>query len=308
MNTNNTCNYSAILCTYNSQDTVRDAVQSIINQSVLPHEIIIIDDCSTDRTCEILDEINYEYPEIVLIKNDLNLGQAECRNIAANFATGSILIMFDDDDISLKVRAEVHLQMHRTGSDISFVSSQKIYENGYSVECSNRDLERIQLKPSAWVAKLSLGLSSKFLDDLWIPACTLAITKVSFESLGGFDRTFRRLEDADFFIRAAKAGLTASWSSTSLVIRKATFSSSKGGAHETAFEKHLILKHQALLSKKDYNRALRLVQVREAYFTSKYFMMFILICKNPLIGVVSFKRVIRFFARLFHDIRKAKSK
>jgi hypothetical protein len=131
---------------------------------------------------------------------------------------------------------------------------------------------------------------------------------ISIENAVKAGLTFRRLEDADFFIRAAKAGLSASWSSTSLVIRKATFSSSKGGAHETAFEKHLILKHLALLSKKDFNKGLRLVQVREAYFTSKYFMMFVLICKNPLIGVVSFKRVMRFFARLFHDIRKAKSK
>lgn len=280
---------------------------SIIDQTLRPNEVIVVDDYSTDKTYSILEQIALEHSDIVIIKNKSNLGQAESRNIGAACATGDILIFFDDDDVSLKDRAETHLKMHSPQSDLSFVSSQKTYENGYLVDCINQDLTEVRLEPFLWVEKLTLGLGPKLLDDLWIPACTSSITQEAFRSLGGYDRSLRRLEDADLFIRAAAANMTSSWSSIILVKRMATFSESKGGILETMHEKLLLSKHRNYLAKKTYLSGLRLIQIREAYFTKRYLRMAILICKNPLSGVVSRKRIFRFFSRLVHDIKKGQS-
>ena len=46
--------YAAILCTYNSEETVLAALESILNQLVTPTEILIIDDCSQDATIELI--------------------------------------------------------------------------------------------------------------------------------------------------------------------------------------------------------------------------------------------------------------
>ena len=51
-----TSNYSAILTTYNSEFTVKRALDSILNQTDSPVEVIIVDDCSTDNTWKILEE------------------------------------------------------------------------------------------------------------------------------------------------------------------------------------------------------------------------------------------------------------
>ena len=307
MITNKASTYSAILCAHNSQATIRDALMSIIEQSLKSNEVIVVDDYSTDQTYSILKQIALKHSDILIIKNNSNLGQAESRNIAAACATGDVLIFFDDDDVSFKDRAETHLKLHNLGSDLSFVSSQKTYKNGYVVDCINQDLTEVRLEPSVWVEKLTLGLGPEMLSNLWIPACTSSITKVAFRALGGYDKSFRRLEDVDLFIRAAAAKMTSSWSSDVLVDRVATFSETKGGILETRHEKLLLLKHSKYLPKKAYLSGLRLIQIREAYFTKRYFRMAILICKNPLSGVVSQKRLFRFFSRLVHDVKKGKS-
>ena len=277
---------------------------SIVEQSLESNEIIVVDDYSTDETYSILEQFALEHSEIMIIKNKSNLGQAESRNIAAALATGDILIFFDDDDVSLRERADAHLKMHALPSDLSFVSSQKIYENGYTVNCSNQDLTEVRLEPSVWVEKLTLGQEPRMLNDLWIPACTSSITNRAFQALGGYDKSFRRLEDADLFLRAAAASLTSSWSSTILVKRMATFSEYKGGVLETSHEKLLLSKHRKFLATTKYLNGLRLIQIREAYFTKKYFRMIFFICKNPFAGVVSWKRTRRFLARLAHDLKK----
>ena len=296
--------YSAILCAHNSQATIHSALKSIIQQSLKSNEVIVVDDYSTDETYSILEQIALEYSDIVIIKNNSNLGQAESRNIAAARATGDILIFFDDDDVSLKDRAITHLKMHSLQSDLSFVSSQKTYKNGYTIDCINQDLKKVRLEPLIWVEKLTLGSGPDTLNNLWIPACTSSITKVAFRSLGGYDKSFRRLEDADLFIRASAANMTSSWSSNILVKRMATFSEAKGGIVETMHEKLLLSKHKNYLAKKKYLTGLRLIQIREAYFTKRYLRMAILICMNPLSGVVSQKRLFRFFSRLLHDAKK----
>lgn len=304
MSINRASTYSAILCAHNSQATIRDALLFIVDQSLKSNEIIVVDDYSMDDTYSILEQLALEHSEIMIIRNKSNLGQAESRNIAAARATGDILIFFDDDDISLKERAKVHVEMHALPTDLSFVSSQKIYENGYILNCSNKDLMGVRLKPSDWVEKLTLGLEHQMLYDLWIPACTSSITNKAFQAIGGYDKSFRRLEDADLFLRAAAAGFTSSWSSTILVKRLATFSASKGGVLETSHEKLLLSKHREFLAIDNYLYGLKLIQIREAYFTKKYFRMIILICKKPFVGVVSWRRIKRFFARLAHDLRK----
>jgi len=303
---NKVSTYSAILCAHNSQATIRDAVMCIIEQSLKYNEVIVVDDYSTDQTFSILEQIALTHSGIVIIKNDSNLGQAESRNIAAACATGDVLIFFDDDDVSLKDRAAAHMQMHSLQSDLSFVSSQKTYKNGYVVDCINQDLTAVRLEPSVWVEKLTLGLGPEMLNDLWIPACTSSITKVAFNTLSGYDKSFRRLEDADLFIRAAAARMASSWSSDVLVKRVATFSETKGGMLETMHEKLLLSKHMRYLPKNAYLSGLMLIQIREAYFTKRFFRMAILICKNPLSGVVSQKRLFRFFSRLVHDVKKGK--
>lgn len=296
--------YTAILCTYNSEETVLVALKAILNQSVKPNEIIIIDDCSQDATIEIIHNAIKSLTEVKLIKNEVNLGQSASRNKAAQIANSEILVFFDDDDISKPERAQAHIQMHLDSADISFVSSSKKYANGYSVDCINQNLSLKDLSAKDWVLKMTTGQAKSALKNLWVPCSTCAVNRTFFLANGGFDVEMRRLEDAEFFIRAAIANGLASWTSQNLVIRNASFANDKGGQIDTQFEKDLLKKHRNLLTASQYRNALSLSEVRSAYFSKQYLRFIFKVAVNPLLLINSISRSARFAKRVIHDLKK----
>lgn len=303
---NKAVTYAAILCTYNSEETVLAALSAILNQSTKPNEIIIIDDCSQDSTTEIIHNAIKALPEVKLIKNEINLGQSASRNKGAQITNSEILVFFDDDDISKPERAQAHIQMYQGSADISFVSSTKKYANCYSVECINQNLSLRDLSAKDWVLKLTTGKAKPSLKNLWVPCSTCAVNRTFFLALGGFDTSMRRLEDTEFFVRVAIAQGSASWSGENLVIRNATFTDEKGGLIDTQFEKNLLEKHKNLLTPNQYRNALSLSEVRSAYFSKQYLKFIYKAAQNPMLLIQSIGRSARFVKRVVHDLKKGR--
>jgi glycosyltransferase involved in cell wall biosynthesis len=98
---------SFIVVAYNQERFIHDALQSAIAQTYDPLEIILSDDCSTDRTFEIIrDEVRaYCGPHLITInRNDKNLGLAGNINRAFELASGQFFVLQGGDDISLPHR------------------------------------------------------------------------------------------------------------------------------------------------------------------------------------------------------------
>ena len=117
----NSNNYSAILTTYNAEDTFQRAFKSIINQSKKPDEIIIVDDASTDKTFAIINRIAGDNERIKIIKSTTNLGPANSRNLGVSVSKNDFLVFFDDDDESQEIRAEIQIK-NLNQSDLNYVS------------------------------------------------------------------------------------------------------------------------------------------------------------------------------------------
>lgn len=101
---------SFLVFAYNHEQYIADAVESALAQTYHPLEIIISDDCSTDRTFEIAQEIvaRYRGPHRVkLNKNSNNMGLAEHFNKVMNSCTGEFVITAGGDDISSPERSKV---------------------------------------------------------------------------------------------------------------------------------------------------------------------------------------------------------
>ena len=88
--------FSILIACYNQRHFVQAAVESAISQPFPSKEIIVVDDCSTDGTADILDEFG---DSIQLVKFEKNQGAIAARNYAANLATGEYLVFLDGDDI-----------------------------------------------------------------------------------------------------------------------------------------------------------------------------------------------------------------
>lgn len=86
--------FSIIIPAYNAQDTICNAINSVINQTYPNHEIIVIDDCSTDNTYKVVKE----YSNIKLLQTHINSRQGAARNIGLNICSGEYILFLDADD------------------------------------------------------------------------------------------------------------------------------------------------------------------------------------------------------------------
>jgi glycosyltransferase involved in cell wall biosynthesis len=106
---------------YNGEKYLRQAVDSILNQSFKNFEFIIIEDCSTDNTLKILKEYQVADSRIILIQKNENKGFkgfVENLNIGLNTARGKYIARMDADDISLPHRLEKQYEFLEKNPDI----------------------------------------------------------------------------------------------------------------------------------------------------------------------------------------------
>ena len=296
--------YAAILTTFNAEDSIGQAIQSILNQDIKASEIWIIDDCSTDNSLANINSWANKNNTIKVIKNEKNSGQSFGRNFAGFNSKSELLIFFDDDDISNPKRATTHIEMYLSGADLSFVSSQKTYPNKYTTVFQNKRITNFCPKPYDYARKLLMGITAESVTLGWIPACSMAITRTAFEKLQGFDENFRRLEDAELVIRASKSAALFSWSEEILVSRNSTYSDDKGGTLETKFELTLLEKYSDLFSKNEIREAKSLIKARSLYFGKRYLSLVIFIALHPDLILAHPVRMKRFAKRILHDLRK----
>ena len=95
---------SVLMTAYNREKYIEEAILSVANSTYANFELIILDDCSIDRTLEIAQEYQTRDPRIKVYSNQQNLGDYPNRNKAASYAKGD-LIMFVDSDDSIHMKA-----------------------------------------------------------------------------------------------------------------------------------------------------------------------------------------------------------
>jgi glycosyltransferase involved in cell wall biosynthesis len=98
---------SIALCTYNGEKYLKEQLESFLRQKLLPHEIVVCDDLSTDSTVKILEDFSQTAPFSVRIyQNDRNIGLTKNFSKAASLCTGEYIAFSDQDDIWLPDRLD----------------------------------------------------------------------------------------------------------------------------------------------------------------------------------------------------------
>lgn len=89
---------SILMTAYNREKYIGEAIQSVLNSTYQNFEIIITDDCSTDKTVEIARDFASKDKRIKVYVNEKNLGDYPNRNKAASYAKGKYIKYVDADD------------------------------------------------------------------------------------------------------------------------------------------------------------------------------------------------------------------
>ena len=176
---------SVIMSVYNNEDTVENAIESVLNQSYKNIELIITDDNSSDNSLSIIK--NYlNQKTIKLIENKENIGLTKSLNLMIEASKGKLIARQDADDISLEKRIEVQVgQINKLNLD--FVSSRAK-----------------NLQTNKNIPNISYNLPYKFLIKHKNPFIhgTLVIKKDVLLQLGNYDERFKYAQDYKLMIDA----------------------------------------------------------------------------------------------------------
>lgn len=172
---------SIIITNYNKEKYIGRAIRSCLKQNFENYEIIVVDDCSTDNSKEVLKSFEGEIKPVYLSKNT---GVANASNRGIRKALGAFIIRVDADDYINENTLLFMSEILFSNPDIGFV-----YSDHLRVDENEQTIERIRLNT---------------LDNLYRHGAGIMFRKSNLEAIGLYDKTFKNAEDHDLLIRYLK--------------------------------------------------------------------------------------------------------
>lgn len=124
---------SIIMAAYNSEKTIGIAINSILVQTYTDWELIVINDCSKDRTVEIV--TSYTDSRIRLLQNDKNSGVSISRKKGMEAANGEWIAVLDSDDAWAPDKLEKQIKLaNDTGAELIFTGSAFMDDDGKPID------------------------------------------------------------------------------------------------------------------------------------------------------------------------------
>lgn len=138
---------SVIIPVYNSAKYIGKTLESVLYQTYKKIEIILIDDCSTDNSRQIIEQYRNMYDNIIYKLQERNGGAAVARNTALEIAKGRYIAFLDSDDIWYpeKIEKQINL-MKRKNAAICFTAIEMIDEDNNLIKDKRNVKEKIDYK------------------------------------------------------------------------------------------------------------------------------------------------------------------
>jgi glycosyltransferase involved in cell wall biosynthesis len=185
---------TALIPTYNCDRYVCEAVESAVAQTYPAHEIIVVDDGSTDKTRNAL----RPYAGVIKYIYQNNAGPPAARNTGIAHAAGDIIALLDSDDVWLPKKLELQMEYLQKHPDCSLVySDNKTFDANGVIEESVKASRNVNC-PSGYI------FPQLFADPPFQTSAVL-IRKECFDKVGLFDTTLRMGDDYEFFMRVARS-------------------------------------------------------------------------------------------------------
>lgn len=135
---------SVIIPVYNSGKYIDKTIDSVLNQSYEQIEIVLVDDCSSDNSKQIIENYTKKYTNIIFQQLEENSGAAIARNKAIELANGRYIAFLDSDDLWYPSKVERQLElMKRKNAAICFTAIEMIDENGELIKGKRNVVEMV---------------------------------------------------------------------------------------------------------------------------------------------------------------------
>ncbi|WP_425053154.1 glycosyltransferase family 2 protein [Psychromarinibacter sp. S121] len=239
---------SIVLPVHNREVLVRRAIDSVLAQTRQDFELIVIDDCSTDRTVEVVREYCSD-PRVRLELNTTNLGPAGARNRGIELARGRYVAFQDSDDRWFPEKLAMQVQAMEDAPDCRASYCGALYYS--AAQCYY--IPRLSVFDIGDAAQGDI--SEAVLHTNPTTPQTLMAERTLFEDVGGFDTSLRINEDWELAIRLAQKAKFAFVEEPLVVIYRTANSVSSDKVADTAFRKKLLTDYADLYAKYPEARA-----------------------------------------------------
>ncbi len=191
---------SVCIPAYNNAGYIKDTVMSILEQTYQNIELVVVDDCSTDNTVEVLETIQDE--RLKIYKNEHNLGMVGNWNRCLELATGEYVKLICADDMIHKDAIEKEAKMMYKHPTVNLVESDTTL-----VDINGKKTGQFRrYHKSGVVNGVKLAKKSMLFKNFYGAPVNNLIRRSTLEKTGGFDTTFTYILDFDMWLRLSCTG------------------------------------------------------------------------------------------------------
>jgi glycosyltransferase involved in cell wall biosynthesis len=230
---------SCIVTCYNQEDTVGEAIHSLLQQTRRPDEIVAADDGSTDGSRQLIESMANEHPIITPVFRERNLGVTVNRDLAVRQADSDFVTALDGDDYHLPGKlAGESAAIERTSAPVAFSDQRLVH-----VVAGRTDFEHLG----------SFATFSKKERVRWMLAARthvprdVLVAKDLHMRMGGYRREGEPYEDWDYKIRLAAIADRWAYSGVEGVVHRLH----EGGLSQISFVRHAIQRITVIRSNRD---------------------------------------------------------
>jgi glycosyltransferase involved in cell wall biosynthesis len=185
---------SILMSVHNGEKYLEQTLQSITSQTYTDFEVIIINDCSTDQTSNILGKYK-DNEKFKIINNESCLGLTKSLNIGISKARGKYIARLDADDIALPERLSIQKQFLDDNKDIVCIGSASIIidengnKTGFKKVVSNIDTLKFRMILANQISHPSAFFRTEII-----------------KKIGGYNENYKYAQDFNLWSRLLKAG------------------------------------------------------------------------------------------------------
>jgi glycosyltransferase involved in cell wall biosynthesis len=201
-------NTTIVIPAFNREKFISSAIDSALNQTLPPKEIIVVDDGSTDRTVEIVS--NYGKPVRLLQIENNGSGPSRPRNVGIQAAETEYITLLDSDDLLAPTVLEKHCTVLEKCPQVGLICNNwksardvggTLTDWETNIPSTVAKMKKTEILPGAYLIDSKTAYTA-YCSGNYIRTSGATLTKRLWSDCGKFDETFRTSNDYDFFIRA----------------------------------------------------------------------------------------------------------
>lgn len=186
---------SVMMVSRNNESFIKDAVQSVVSQTFSRWELVIVDNGSTDRSLEVVNEAASKDTRIKVVETS-QLPLARARNLGLRYSRGTFLAVLDGDDLWMREKLALQIEMmtHPCNSDIGVCGANAILINSVGEHIGEKRYpsSHVECDKAFWFRN---------------PFCHSAtlIRRDALLNIGGYDEALQLAEDLELWFRLSRA-------------------------------------------------------------------------------------------------------